>query len=75
MTALVANLKKALKSIASYAEKMKPTTLAEATHMLAVISVIASETLSETEMNRKEAAQLVERPGRANARSKPMRCP
>ena len=41
----------ALKSIAEYIEKMKPKpkTLAEAEHMLAVISVIASETLAEIE--------------------------
>jgi hypothetical protein len=40
-------LKKALKSIAEYTEKKKPTTLAEAKGMLAVISVIASESLFE----------------------------
>lgn len=37
----------ALKSIAGYIEKKKPKTLEEAKHMLAVISVIASETVAE----------------------------
>ena len=41
-------LKTALKGILDYTEK-KPKTLADAEHMLAVISVIASETLIETE--------------------------
>jgi hypothetical protein len=45
---LVLKLKKALQSIASYTEKKKPTTLAEAVGMLAVIDVIATETLNET---------------------------
>lgn len=44
-------LVEALKSIAAYIENMKklgsPKTLAGAEHMLAVISVIASETLEE----------------------------
>jgi hypothetical protein len=42
----------ALKSIAEYIEKKKPLTMAGALHMLAMISVIATETLHET----KEAA-------------------
>lgn len=43
---------KALKGILDYIEKKNPKTLAEAAHMLDVISVIAAETLNET----KEAA-------------------
>jgi hypothetical protein len=39
----------ALKCIANYIEKKKPKTLAEAEHMLALISVIASESLAEVE--------------------------
>ena len=46
---MVAKLKAALKGILEYVEKKKPTTLVEAKHMLALISVIASETLNETE--------------------------
>lgn len=42
----------ALKSIADYIAAKKPKTLAEAEHMLALISVISTETLDET----KEAA-------------------
>jgi hypothetical protein len=38
----------ALKSIARYIENKKPKTMPEAEHMLALISVIASETLDET---------------------------
>lgn len=47
-----AKMAAALKSIAEYIENMKPKpmTLAEAEHMLAVISVIASETLSELKL-------------------------
>lgn len=48
-----AKLTAALKSIADYIKNKKPKTLAEAEHMLAVISVIASETLDEAA---KEAA-------------------
>lgn len=39
---------KALKSILAYIETKKPATLAEAVHMLDLISVIARETLNET---------------------------
>lgn len=45
-------LTKAMESIAEYIEKVKPKTLDQANHMLALISVLASETLNET----KEAA-------------------
>lgn len=48
MTELVSKLKTALKSIHSYIEGKKPATLDEAKHMLALIDVIASETLAET---------------------------
>ncbi len=41
-------LKNALVGIAEYVEKKKPTTLAEAEHMLTLIGVIATETLIET---------------------------
>ena len=41
-------LKKALVVIAEYVEKKKPKTFEEAEHMLALIGVIASETLIET---------------------------
>lgn len=37
----------ALKSIAAYIENKKPANLEEAKHMLALISVIAGESLSE----------------------------
>ncbi len=37
----------ALKAIGEYIEKKKPATLEEALHMLALISVIASETEAE----------------------------
>ena len=59
MTDFVANVKltAALKSIAEYIENMNklgsPKTLPAAKHMLAMISVIASETIDEI---RKEAA-------------------
>jgi hypothetical protein len=43
---------KALQSILDYIEKVKPKDLKHAEHMLALISVLASETLNET----KEAA-------------------
>jgi hypothetical protein len=43
------NLTKAMESISIYIEKVKPKTLEQAEHMLALISVIASETLNETE--------------------------
>jgi hypothetical protein len=43
---------KALQSTLDYIEKVKPKTLNQAEHMLALISVLASETLNET----KEAA-------------------
>lgn len=42
-------LEEALKSIKAYVEAKTPATLEEAKHMLALISVIASETLSELE--------------------------
>lgn len=42
-------LVEALKSIATYIENKKPTTLEEAKHMLALIGVIASESLAEVE--------------------------
>lgn len=48
-----AKLTAALKSIADYINNKKPKTFAEAKHMLAVVSVIASETLDEAA---KEAA-------------------
>ena len=43
----------ALNAIAAYIRDKKPATLAEAQHMLTVVSVIAEETLDET---RKAAA-------------------
>lgn len=43
-----ATLAGAMKGIANYIEKKKPVTLAEAEHMLAVVGVIAGETLLET---------------------------
>lgn len=49
MTGLIKKLTTALKSIHAYVEDKKPKTLAEAEHMLAVIDVIASETLKEVE--------------------------
>lgn len=39
----------ALKSIVAYIEKKKPKTLAEAEHMLALVGVIASESILEVE--------------------------
>jgi hypothetical protein len=42
-----AKLRAALESIKRYLEEKKPATFADANHMLAVISVIASETLAE----------------------------
>jgi hypothetical protein len=39
----------ALKAIARYIEAKKPKTLAEAEHMLDLVSVIADETVGETE--------------------------
>ena len=47
-------LTKAMESIAEYIEKVKPKTLDQANHMLALISVLASETLEET----KDAAMI-----------------
>lgn len=38
---------KALKGIAEYIAKKEPKTLAEALHMLALVDVIATETLAE----------------------------
>jgi hypothetical protein len=46
---LVAKLKAALLGICEYTTKKKPTTLAEARHMLNLISVICAETLHECE--------------------------
>jgi hypothetical protein len=48
-------LVEALKSIAVYIEKKKPQTKAEAEHMLALISVIACETLEEVKAIRWDA--------------------
>lgn len=48
MTDLVEKLKKALESIVNYTSKKKPKTLAEATHMLTLVELIAQETLNET---------------------------
>jgi len=45
----VTKLKTALKGILNYTEAKKPKTLAEAQHMLALIGVIAAETLFEIE--------------------------
>jgi hypothetical protein len=47
MTTANEKLAAALKSIAEYIKKKSPETLAEAEHMLNLISVIASETLDE----------------------------
>jgi hypothetical protein len=47
MTKMAQKLKAALAGILEYTEKKRPETLAEAKHMLAVVSVIASETLAE----------------------------
>ncbi len=47
MTTATKKLFEALKCIANYIEKKKPKTLAEAEHMLALIGVIASESLAE----------------------------
>lgn len=44
-------LKGALKCIVDYTEEKKPANFAEAEHMLALINVIASETLKEVEMD------------------------
>ncbi len=43
-------LAEALKSIAAYIENKKPANLEEAKHMLALISVIAGESLAEAEL-------------------------
>lgn len=43
----VEKFKEAFKTIAYYIDKKKPKTLAEAEHMLAVISVIAEEAIIE----------------------------
>lgn len=45
---------KALKTIAEYIEKKKPKTLAEANHMLALIGIIAAETVIEVEAEQKK---------------------
>ena len=47
MTRNEEKMKKALKSILNYIEKRKPESLGEAEAMLAMMSVIASETLKE----------------------------
>jgi hypothetical protein len=47
-------LKTALGSILEYVELKKPKTLAEAEHMLAAVSVIASETLLEVAADENE---------------------
>lgn len=40
-------LARALKGIADYIKKKKPETMAQALHMLALVEVIATETLAE----------------------------
>lgn len=49
MTTVVETLKKALEGILAYTETKKPKTMAEAQHMLAVVNVIAGESLKEDE--------------------------